>query len=112
MQITGEIMAYVTAAVAALILAVVWLRRKPSGAEQAHSDAVDAAGLAHTVVMAAEQLWRTGRLPADERFAYAMSVLAAQFPSLDTDVLRATIEAGVYWMRSAQSAAGARESHS
>ena len=110
MQITGEMMAYIVAAVAALILAFVWLRRRPSGAEQARADAVDAATMSYTIVMAAEQLWRTGKLPADERFAYAMSMLAAQFPSLDTEVLRATIEAGVYWLHSAHDAVGgARE---
>lgn len=95
----SEALGYITAGVSVIILALLWLRTRPIGIEQAHNDLLLAAELARTAVAAAEQLWRSGRIPADDRFSYAMSVLQSQLPGVDGAQLQASIEAAVYWLR-------------
>lgn len=95
----SEALGYVTAGVSVMILALLWLRTRPIGIEQAHNDLLLAAELARTAVAAAEQLWRSGKIPADDRFVYAMSVLQNQLPGVDVVQLQASIEAAVYWLR-------------
>jgi len=97
----SEALGYITAGVSVIILALLWLRTRPIGIEQAHNDLLLAAELARTAVAAAEQLWRSGRMPADDRFDYAMSVLQSQLPGVDVAQLQASIEAAVYWLRMA-----------
>jgi len=95
----SEALGYITAGVSVIILALLWLRTRPIGIEQAHNDLLLAAELARTAVAAAEQLWRSGRMPADDRIDYAMSVLQSQLPGVDVAQLQASIEAAVYWLR-------------
>ena len=59
-----------------------------------------AADLARVAVAAAEQLYRTGKLPDnDAKLDYALGLLEAQFPALESEQLVATIEAAVYWLK-------------
>jgi len=97
----SEALGWRPAFVSVIILALLWLRTRPIGIEQAHNDLLLAAELARTAVAAAEQLWRSGRMPADDRFDYAMSVLQSQLPGVDVAQLQASIEAAVYWLRMA-----------
>lgn len=91
----------------AVVLAVLWVRTKPASTEAAAASIVEAADVAQTAVAAAEQLWRTGKLPKSERFDYALGLLQKEFPGLDPIQLRASVEAGVYWLKMALPAASA-----
>lgn len=67
---------------------------------------------ARQAVSAAEQLWRTGQIPEnasgekDARFEWALERLQTLFPDLDEDTLEMTIEAAVFWLKSAFALAG------
>jgi hypothetical protein len=56
-----------------------------------------AARAAREIVAAAEQLYQTGNLTADERYDYVADLLSDLFPSLDSQAMRAAIEAAVHW---------------
>lgn len=95
----GEVLAAFSAVLTVVLLALVWVRTRPQSVEEAIDSLQDASELAKTAVLAAEQLWTTGKLPKDERFAYALELLSKEFPTLDVEQLSASIEAGVYWLK-------------
>jgi hypothetical protein len=93
---------WITLAVTALVLVVVWLRTKPATVDAAIAATQQASQTARTLVMAAEQLARTGQLPDnDAKFDYTMKQLEEIYPQVSTEQLKATIEAAVYWLRQA-----------
>lgn len=55
----------------------------------------DAVAEARELVLAAEQLYQTGRLPKDKRFAWVYNRLKATLPELSEDALSTAIEAAV-----------------
>jgi F0F1-type ATP synthase membrane subunit b/b' len=72
-------MAIAFGVVAVLVLAWLIVRKPPTTIDEAQAQIAQAAEMAKTLVMAAEQLYRTGKLPADGRFAFvrlARSALA------------------------------------
>lgn len=68
------------------------------------SDIETAAGAARELVLAAEQLYETGRLAKNERFAWVLSRLADIHPAIDDDTLVWAIEAAVKAMKLARAA--------
>ena len=84
--------------VAVLVLAWLIVRNPPHSADQAQALLLEASETARVMVMAAEQLWRTGRLPADKRFDWVANQLRDQY-NLDPQQVAALIEAGVYWVK-------------
>ncbi len=104
----GEWIALAVAVLTGVLIVVVWVRTKPATVEDAAASIRDASEVAQTAVAAAEQLWRTGKLPKTERFDYALGLLQKEFPGLDPVQLRASVEAGVYWLKQA---AAVRQAH-
>lgn len=98
MQI-GEILGLASMVLTGALLVVVWLRTRPASVAEAVASLQEVSQVAETAVSAAEQLWRTGKLPADKRFDYAMSLLEAEFPALQREHLRAALEAAVFWLK-------------
>lgn len=80
------------------LLIYVVVRKPPATVGEAQAQLTEVTEAARTYVMAAEQLWRTGKLPKDQRFDYAAQQLEQQF-HLDAEQVRALIEAGVYWVK-------------
>lgn len=70
------------------------------------TDAITVAGdiweEAQEWVTAAEQLWESGKLPKDGRFDYVLSHLKERYPDVDTEMVRAAIEAGVWNLKRLQ----------
>lgn len=64
-----------------------------------------AAASAREYVLAAQQLWESGRIPrigsgdVDPRFEWVFERLQRYFPELSEDELEASIEASVRWMK-------------
>lgn len=86
---------------------VFWLLRRRQGESGGASLDVltqvqEAAGIARDLVAAAEQLWRTGRLERDARFHWVLDQLEELYPGLDPDLLAATVESAVFWLKLAQ----------
>ena len=82
-----------------VLLAWLVLQRRPGSVDEAQAALAQAADLARVAVAAAEQLYRTGKLPDnDAKLDYALGLLEAQFPALESEQLVATIEAAVYWL--------------
>jgi hypothetical protein len=101
----GEWIALAVAVLTGVLVVVFWVRTRPASVEAAAASIRDASEVAQTAVAAAEQLWRTGKLPKTERFDYALGLLQKEFPGLDPIQLRASVEAGVYWLKMARPAA-------
>ncbi len=99
----NEILGYVTALTTIVILVLLWIRTRPVDIEDAYNDLIEAAELAKTAVLAAEQLWRTGNIPEGGRFDHALDTLQREFPHISTRQLTQTIEAAVYWLKLTQS---------
>ena len=59
----------------------------------------DAVAEARELVLAAEQLYRTGRLPKDKRFTWVYNRLKANLPNLPEDTLATSVEAAVAWLK-------------
>lgn len=55
----------------------------------------DAVAEARELVLAAEQLYQTGRLPKDRRFTWVYNRLKATLPELSEDTLATSVEAAV-----------------
>ena len=106
---SGELLALASAVLTAVLLVVVWVRTKPATPEAAAASIRDASEVAQTAVAAAEQLWRTGKLPKSERFDYALGLLQKEFPALAPIQLSASVEAGVYWLKAVMPAQGQPE---
>lgn len=96
---TGEILGLASMGLTLILLIVVWIRTRPSNVAEAVASLQQVAEVAETAVSAAEQLWRTGKLPRDERFNYALNLLQAEFPSLQKEHLTAALEAAVFWLK-------------
>lgn len=96
---SGEILGLASVVLTAILLIVVWLRTRPTSVGEAIASLQEVSQVAETAVAAAEQLWRTGKLPADKRFDYAMSLLEAEFPALQGEHLKAALEAAVFWLK-------------
>lgn len=95
----GEILGLASVVLTGVLLVVVWLRTRPASVGEAIASLQEVSAVAETAVAAAEQLWRTGKLPADKRFDYAMSLLEAEFPALQGEHLKAALEAAVFWLK-------------
>lgn len=95
----GEWLPWVAVGLTAVTLAVLWMRTRPASMDEAINQVQEAAEFARIAVQAAEQLWASGTLPADERLNYVMDLLLAEFPGLDREKARMTIEAAVYWLK-------------
>lgn len=96
---SGEMLMWVSIGLTVAVLAVVWLRTRPANVGEAINQMQEAAEFARIAVQAAEQLWKSGSLSADARLDYAMDLIVAEFPGLDKDRARMTIEAAVYWLK-------------
>lgn len=86
------------------MLVVVWLRTRPASVDEAVAGIQEASEFARVTVAAAEQLWSTGKLPSDQRLDYALKRLNTEFPWLDGEQARATVEAAVFWLKQVQAA--------
>lgn len=63
------------------------------------TDFQTALGEAKGLVLAAEQLWKTGRLTKDTRFTWVYERLQSAFPDLAEDTLIASVESAVAWIK-------------
>jgi hypothetical protein len=63
------------------------------------TDIERAAQTAREYVLAAEQLWQTGRLTRDSRFTWVLARLRTAFPGISEEVLTDSIESGVAWLK-------------
>lgn len=91
-------------AVVAIALAVFTAIRSETaitieGVTDTLSDIEMAAGAAREWVLAAEQLWETGRLEKDERFLFVLQKLQEIYPGIDAGTLEGSIEAAVRWAK-------------
>lgn len=94
------------AATALSVVGIIFLRKEPvsvAGVLESTSDALTdietAAGAAREYVLAAEQLWKTGRLSADSRLSFVIGRLHQAFPSMSSETLEDSVEAAVAWMK-------------
>lgn len=90
------------------VAAGLYFRVSGKGSEEAFTNTLyTAQNAAREAVAAAEQLWQTGQIPRnadgekDARFTWALERLQTIFPTLDDDTLEMTIEAAVFWLKSA-----------
>lgn len=95
-------------AAAALIMAGVGLYsvRRPlsvpgvlGATGDALSDIETAAGAAREYVLAAEQMWVSGRIDKESRLNYVLDRLVTAFPGIPKITLIDSIEAAVAWMK-------------
>lgn len=66
------------------------------------SDIERVSGAAREYVLAAEQLWQTGRLEKSNRLYFAVSKLALLFPDMPQSTLEESVEAAVAWVKMAE----------
>lgn len=86
---------WVTLLVTVVAVGLFWLRgRNGQSSEASQIDL--AVRMARTAVRAAEQLYKSGDLPADARFEYVLNILQNAFPKMDEQQCIAAIEAEVY----------------
>lgn len=57
--------------------------------------------VARQAVAAVEQLWKTGQIKKDERFAAAAGFVRRYYPALTDDQIKMTVEAAVFWLKQA-----------
>lgn len=65
-------------------------------------DLLSAFEVAKGVVAGVEQLWESGQIDKENRLNEAIDQMTKMYPEFDADVLRTTIESGVYWLRQLQ----------
>lgn len=106
MDIQNTILGLVALAGFAMAGAVIYSARKPatvSGVLEATgaalTDIEKAAGAAKEYVLAAEQLWATGNLPADSKLDWVLQRLGSAFPEISAQTKRDSVEAAVAWMK-------------
>ncbi|RIK41616.1 MAG: hypothetical protein DCC55_11405 [Chloroflexi bacterium] len=89
------------AVVFGIVALVALLRGKVSvtGLIEASTDIQTAAGAARELVLAAEQLWLSGKITKHERYQYVLTRLQEIFPDMEDDTLAGSIEAAVAWMK-------------
>lgn len=100
------LIATVSIAVMVMIVCLTFLFRSGSGPSVDVGGVFDrigtlakAAQTARTLVLAAEQLYKTGQMQEGDRFDYVFQRLEEYFPGLDADALTSTIEAAVHWLK-------------
>lgn len=104
MELTPELITTIVIVVGGVIsLAVIAVRSKQDVTIETVTDALSdielAAGAAKQWVLAAEQLWVTGKLEKDARFEYVLDKLQDIYPGIDEDTLTGSIEAAVRWAK-------------
>jgi cbb3-type cytochrome oxidase subunit 3 len=97
-QVNGEIMAWVTTGLTVVLLAVVWWRTRPANAGEAAAQIQEMSEFARDAVMAAEQLWQTGKMPKSGRLDYVLGLVQAQF-GVDRETALMSAEAAVFWLK-------------
>lgn len=98
------------AAVALAVVGIIFLRKEPptnvtgvlQTAEDALTDIEKAAGAAREYVLAAEQLWATGRLEKGNRLYFVVKRLKVLFPDMSESTLEDSVEAAVAWMKTVE----------
>lgn len=95
----AQLIPWITVAMVGALLVLVWVRGKPADAASAVKDIQSASETAKTLVMAAEQLWNTGKLPKDERLDFVLEQLQEQHPWLNAEQARTSAEAAVFWLK-------------
>lgn len=95
---SGVLMAVAFGVVAVLLLAWLIVRNPPRSVDAGQALILEASETARVMVMAAEQLWRTGKLPADQRFGWVADQLRRQY-NLEPAQVTALIESAVYWAK-------------
>ena len=100
---TTELFALVVGLVALVVAVFVAMRKgtpvSVAGVAANITGIEQAVGAARELVLAAEQLYKTGRITKDERFKWVLGRLRVALPDLDEDTLAGSIEAGVSWLR-------------
>ncbi len=106
MDVETIVMLIVAAAAAVMAGVGLYIARKPAtvgGVLESTSDAISdieiAAGAAKEYVLAAEQLWKTGRIEKGDRLDWVLDRLSEAFPSIPEKTLRDSVEAGVMWLK-------------
>lgn len=93
----------IVALVVAGIIAILSIWRNGSfsfdGLAEAASDIERVVGAAREWVLAADQLWQSGKLAKDRRFDWVLEQLRSSFPDLDDSILAGSIEAAVAWLK-------------
>jgi hypothetical protein len=105
-----QYLTWITLALTVIVGAFAWFRTRPASVASVVDLVSDAAYTARTLVAAAEQLASTGKLRTnDDKLNYVMAELARLYPALDTEQLRITIEAAVYWLKTMRPVVGKAE---
>lgn len=87
---------------ALLVAVMIWVKRDGGdGLELPDLRRMRAAlEIAVELVAAAEQLWLSGQMEnAEDRYGWVHRQLEELFPDLEPDMIKATIESAVYWIR-------------
>ena len=116
MDVETIVMLIVAAAAAVMAGVGLYIARKPAtvgaildATEDGLSDIERAAGAAKEYVLAAEQLWKTGRLDKENRLYFAVERLAKLFPEIPAETLEDSVEAAVAWMKMSEGKLVGRE---
>lgn len=101
MQIAGAVAMVLFAVIVCLLAGalLVWLKTTSGNAKYDYVRKV-----ALDIVTQVEQLWRSGKLDADERYQKAKAMLQSYFPNLTDDQIKMFIEAAVLYMKLAMGA--------
>ena len=106
MDIQNIIVGLVALAGFAMAGAVIYSARRPASVaavldatEGGLTDIEKAAGAAKEYVLAAEQLWATGRLDKENRLYFVVGKLQHLFPDMSEETIDDSIEAAVAWMK-------------
>lgn len=93
-----------------------WKDRQPVDLEElpaqlatARSEAEELAAVSKTAVMAAEQLWRSGKINRDDRWYEAVAYVKRFYPDIDAEILAKNLEAGVLLVNQAVAALPKKE---
>ena len=106
MDVETIVMLIVAAAAAVMAGVGLYIARKPAtigGVLESTSDVISdieiAAGAAKEYVLAAEQLWKTGRIEKGDRLDWVLDRLSDAFPAIPEETLRDSVEAAVTWLK-------------
>lgn len=94
------------AAIALAVVGIIFVRKEPvsvagvlTSTVEAVTDIEKAAGAAKEYVLAAEQLWQTGRLDKESRLYFVVTRLKKLFPDIPESTLEDSVEAAVAWIK-------------